>query len=548
MTARNTPEFSRTGFTLTEMLIAVAILSVVILATSTIFGTAQRVASVAEANSDLVQQAASIERRIRRDIQRMSTDGFLAVQCVSVENGVNVSDGGPLLDPSRPEFFPGTSVPVTLRCDQLVFFTDGRESTTRFQESFEASGTEPGRYAPAEGSVAMIYLGHGVQMPYQPPRASTSGATLYDFARDADQVNDNGGLEVYPWSFLTGNDAPDVENVSGSEPVSGGTVPLINPSAPDWLIKRQAVLLADDDLGSVDVQGSDYPSAYDPSEFFGTGFSNSVPNLFVSVDPLIFDRGFVSGRVDIAASELDDIRRDACIPWSDLGMPIIAAEQMSPLIKRDQLLDAIFLAYPRGERTAPSMLNLDQMLSNNVLAGHVSDFVVEWTWEDGVGRDLTVSDIDFPGGLPGVVASGNNQVWFGLGQVAEGRSDAELFIGEPVFSAVNPSNNNIESFNLDEPDGVSRYGAVFGLNRDRGFLRGSDNRPIGYSPNPSPEDPPSLWFFDTIGAVSNGSTVFANTYTPWPTALRITMRLHDPGDVIEGGRVFQFVVPLPQQD
>jgi hypothetical protein len=232
-------------------------------------------------------------------------------------------------------------------------------------------------------------------------------------------------------------------------------------------------------------------------------------------------------------------------------MPVIADEQMSPLIKKVPLLDAIFLAYPRGERTSPSMRNLDQMLSNNVLAGHVSDFIVEWTWEDGVGRDLTVGDARFSGGLPGVVASGNQQVWFGLGNVAEGYSNDNLFLGEPVFSAVNSNNNNIESFDLEEPDGVSRYGAVFGFNQDQGFLRGSDNRPI-YRPDPNPPDPenpaPLLWFFDTIGAVSNDTTAFANTYTPWPTALRITMRLHDPRNVIEGGQVFQFVVPLPQQD
>jgi hypothetical protein len=51
---------------------------------------------------------------------------------------------------------------------------------------------------------------------------------------------------------------------------------------------------------------------------------------------------------------------------------------------------------------------------------------------------------------------------------------------------------------------------------------------------------------------STGETVgdqqFVNTYSPWPSAVRITMRLHDPGNVIAGGRIFQFIVPLPKQD
>ena len=37
-------------------------------------------------------------------------------------------------------------------------------------------------------------------------------------------------------------------------------------------------------------------------------------------------------------------------------------------------------------------------------------------------------------------------------------------------------------------------------------------------------------------------------YTPWPTALRFTITLHDPKLVLSQGRVFQFVVELPKAD
>jgi hypothetical protein len=262
-----------------------------------------------------------------------------------------------------------------------------------------------------------------------------------------------------------------------------------------------------------------------------------------------FSLGVASGRLDITASELDDIRRNVCWSWEDLGLdpdidnvdrPLV---QSSPLVRKDDLLDSMFEGYPRAERIAPSMKSLDQMLSNSVLAGNVSDFRVEWTWEDGVGRDFDAVSASFPNGIAGTVESNSQQVWFGLDNEAVNYiSDYE----QPVYSALNnflytgdlnSEPNNIEAI-YEEDDGVSRYGAVFGYNRDRGFLRGGDDQPI------TSGDPPELLFYDTYGSEEGG----VNTYSPWPTALRITMRLNDPRNVIEGGRVFQFVVPLPQQD
>ena len=42
--------------------------------------------------------------------------------------------------------------------------------------------------------------------------------------------------------------------------------------------------------------------------------------------------------------------------------------------------------------------------------------------------------------------------------------------------------------------------------------------------------------------------VLRNDYTPWPTALRFTITLHDPKLALAQGRVFQFVVDLPKAD
>ena len=84
MNSPTTRRAFRRAFTLTEMLVAISVLLVVVLATSTIFGTAQKVASVGESNSELLQQAVAIERVMRRDLDRLSGNGFFAVQCVGV--------------------------------------------------------------------------------------------------------------------------------------------------------------------------------------------------------------------------------------------------------------------------------------------------------------------------------------------------------------------------------------------------------------------------------------------------------------------------------
>ena len=36
-------------------------------------------------------------------------------------------------------------------------------------------------------------------------------------------------------------------------------------------------------------------------------------------------------------------------------------------------------------------------------------------------------------------------------------------------------------------------------------------------------------------------------YTPWPTAVRITMTIHDPKARLTNGRTFQFIVELPER-
>ena len=100
--ARSNHVFGRGGksgraFTLTELLVAIVVLLVVILAVGRIFGTASTVVKNGEANADILQETSAVEQLIRSDLARISDEGFLIIQCIGVRNDVMASlGGGPL--------------------------------------------------------------------------------------------------------------------------------------------------------------------------------------------------------------------------------------------------------------------------------------------------------------------------------------------------------------------------------------------------------------------------------------------------------------------
>lgn len=76
-------QLARAGMTLVEMLVAVSVLAVMILAVSSILVQTQRFISAAQENRRSHAMAFTIARIIRRDLSRVSKDGFL-----------NISSGG----------------------------------------------------------------------------------------------------------------------------------------------------------------------------------------------------------------------------------------------------------------------------------------------------------------------------------------------------------------------------------------------------------------------------------------------------------------------
>ena len=142
---------ARKGFTLTELMVAVLILVIVIIATSKIFGTVGRVAGLGEAGAAVLQESAAIERQIRSDFERLSREGFFMIRCVEIPNDVNVNAGGPLLNPAL-------TPTAKIRSDQIIFFAHG-------VQSIETLLANAGTNRKGQSAVSRIYYGHGFQVP-----------------------------------------------------------------------------------------------------------------------------------------------------------------------------------------------------------------------------------------------------------------------------------------------------------------------------------------------------------------------------------------------
>ncbi len=237
------PRSSR-AFTLAELMVAVLILIVVIVATSRMFGTVSKVTGVGQAGAAVLQEAAAIERQIRSDFERLSREGFFVIRCVAVPNDVNLNSGGALLNPSLPSN-------AIIRADQLLFFAHG-------VQTIQTLGGAAGVSRKGQGTVSRIYYGPAFQLPEadavpipdptavyveaQDPRVQTGDPVLvpwyrgpHDMVRTVFQ-NDPAGS---PANYTTTND---------------GSIDATQPPASRWLLARHAVVLVGD---------GGYPESYE---------------------------------------------------------------------------------------------------------------------------------------------------------------------------------------------------------------------------------------------------------------------------------------------
>lgn len=508
----------RRAFTMVELMVAVSLLLVVIAATSKIFSTASKVASIGEANTDVLQETGAIERQIRTDISRIDFDGMIVIQCVAVGNNIHQlsNPAAPLLDPSR-------AATAVIRADQLLFFAKGMQDSVRFSGGQDLG---PGNGL-ARSALSRILYGHGIQLPDLVPEGPTQ--TLRP-----DPVGFDSGPLV-PWSFDPVQDGPSLDYeywIGGGSGKTNGT----QPEARDWSLARQAVLMADDG-GSRTLFQQQSP-VYGPNSATSL-FDQATLHQTLMDGALSPNPDLVNSRVDVTSMNLDDLRR------------IVAP--IGSLTWRQRAINGFFGSpaafgqvggYVRSEKRSPSMHRADVMLTTPTLASNCAGFMVDWTWSAGTGRTLLTlggATVLFPGFTPSPLAA---TPWFGFpdSQIPATQTDSLRGVttlteyrdnnldgsGNPAFVQLPILPEAIEGiattlpvpvikpFGLTVP--VTVYTAVFGFNGD-----------------------------SAIYTSLSGAPVANQDFTPWPTAIRITMTLHDPDKRLEQGRSVQLIVELPRR-
>jgi prepilin-type N-terminal cleavage/methylation domain-containing protein len=492
------PRRTSRAFTLSELMVAVVILVVVIVATSKMFGTASKVTGVGQAGAAVLQEAAAVERQLRSDFERLSREGFFVIRCVAVPNDVNVSGGGTLLNASLPP-------DAIIRADQLLFFTHG-------VQTIQTLGGAAGVNRKGQGSASRVYYGHAFQLP--------DGDAVDDVDPTAPKAHDprvqTGDPLLVPWyrgpHDMVWTVFEDVPSGADYDTSTGGSINATQPPANRWLLARHAVVLVGD-------------GGYSASHLEGVPGGNTRTVNWIDHAVVL------GGRVDAAESELNDIRADVLDADGNNSLDDTWHAQRSAI--------AGYLFYPRAERVAPGTHRVDQALTNNVMSGACSSFIIEWTYERGEGEATDATGRKLRGFWDPVAFPYVRQAqpWFGLDEAGGPAFGRGVRTYDEYWNDLDPATERPETILPDniEPSGSLQtptaadieatgsivYEAVFGYNQDR------------------PLDPTgNQWVYDPANEQV--------AYTPWPSAIRITMVLHDPETKLEAGRQIQFVIDLPR--
>ncbi|HMN95390.1 MAG TPA: prepilin-type N-terminal cleavage/methylation domain-containing protein [Phycisphaerales bacterium] len=482
----------RRGFTLTELLIAVVILVVLIVAVAKIFSTVSTVTSIGQANAAFLQSVPAIERQVRGDLARLSDEGFMVIRNVRVRNDVNqaADASAPLLDRTLA---PGD----WLRCDQILFFSNGIEDTRTFVGSGNLIASGGAAFAP----ISRVIISHGFEV---------ETPALVDPAGFADS------RPMVPWARdIPGQ--PQLDLVTWPAGANAGRVPGTQRPAAEWLLVRQRVLLADDG-------GS--PLYFNLSPAANAQGQNSTGSIWLAASGGDWaadatDNALRSGRVDIAALSTAQINRRVLFRANGTSRPWFEADG-----QRAAMRDALY--WPRASRTAPSMDRRDQMLVASTLGWGVASMSIDWTYADGVGRmtdsagNLLLANSGTVTLAGMVVRPGFEQPWFGIADNARNVRPISAGAGAwptiwgDVYPPIRPNAIELASATLQgyPADRVQVYEAYFGFNR---------RAPLGN---------------DNVTQDEDG-------YTPYPTALRFTFTVVDPREDSAVRRQVQFVVDLP---
>lgn len=299
----------RAGFTIVEMLVAVAAVTLIALGVAQVFTATGETVRVGRRISSLNERAATIERQMREDFARITRRGFLVIrnqEVYSQEPGDATTGGqlrpGPKLSASdnRPREFRRAR-----RIDEIVFFAEGQYESLRERVASDRR---------ASSNAARIYYGHGLrQNPSAPnnafyePRLNDelpgSGANGVFFGAFSASNTDNPNRFAGSWTLL--RHATVLATPTGSPPP-----PAAPPTLPVGLPTGAAL---DDNAWQIALQPS-VPSIFRlltgrSQRVTSTGQADNAlpsgghPDLQANRPPR-----FSSGLVDLATTDLTEIR------------------------------------------------------------------------------------------------------------------------------------------------------------------------------------------------------------------------------------------------
>ncbi len=170
------------GFTLSELIVAVAAVALITLGVASVFQSTSETIRIGRASAELDTLASAIERVMRNDFENINQDGFLVIR----NRRITLPSG------------------QRRRADEMAFFVNGNFSTAQFSQSSLGGGV--GNHV--QSRVARVYYGHGVQLgplvkwPQNP--ASPEPYPTADLANDLKENALGLGRSSDPgkWAFL----------------------------------------------------------------------------------------------------------------------------------------------------------------------------------------------------------------------------------------------------------------------------------------------------------------------------------------------------------
>lgn len=449
---------NRAGFTIVEMLIAIAAVSLLTVGIVQVFRTTARTVAAGRKVSNILTYANLLERQLRDDVSKMSRQGFLLVR----------SD----ITPTAVKNAPGDTTARQRRIDELMFFAEGRFVSQRDPVNPRIT---------AEAPAARIYWGHGLKQ--DEAAVYTTPPKLW--------IDD--GPTAAPSSSYFGNIGP-------------------NQYARDWVLARHVTLMTPprptprlivdpaDRTRLINEQPQERDSIAQIGQLPATASIFRTLNRQTNLNSVQTLRGsdnqtygtstdraptFLSGLVDITASDLAEVRSFIMSPvditniTTRSAQPFVRSNLEVPLGEKangvnptaDQVLlnmrrkmrDALPADSERGQRirvdaTAPNPLGVglpaggtpqqdawrraDQiMLAAHAAVPHCTEFIVEWSFGDVI---PLASSAPIPNGEYDRIK------WFGyprlsnIGGAADDNNNTETY-SDYVFS-----------FGAPQPDAAAR--------------------------------------------------------------------------------------------